>query len=308
MKNTVLFIMLMLPVHLYANDMKSIPIMPGVEPLAKMSVRSGQLFLNFYDGREASLFQEIGVIKRVKLGMRQIENTCDHDQALSNCYLEADLGSKKISLQWTKNPDSQKLGKSVVLKSSYSSMPNEVLEEERNIFWYDQFSDPSYRSLLKPDRFVCDNMEWAKNIAENDSRIRIESWGGEFMLQTPETKVNENQTISGVFNVVLKKIGQNALEFEKFGAAKGGIGLPPYISTQVANLTFKDKSGQQCQVAFEASIEQVVQEIGQEDFRKIDPSTKKPVLNPRVLLNTSMHYYMQKLLQRDAGLKQESVE
>lgn len=245
----------------------------------KLSKVGNEYVVDFQDGREARMYQQIGKVARTHLPLRQTENTCDYNQVLSSCRFEFDIASVELSLRWTKHPNAAKIGEIVVLKNGQGEDLS-ISDEFNFYFWYHTQTFGEYKSLFKPDRIVCDQTNWAQSIPVKNAHLTIDSWASESMAVTNETNVNENQTLSVVFDVVLKKIDNQTFEFESFGQAKQSLGnLPPHFSFQVATLHIMDKNKQPCMVSFESSIAEVQRLIGDAEFKKTDPTTRLPLNN-----------------------------
>jgi hypothetical protein len=294
MKNLLVILMMLGAVQGFAADGGSMPVESQPKPRPKLVKVGDDYFLDMQDGRVAGFFQMIGKVVHTSIGLRQIENTCDFGQELSECGLEIDVALRGFSLRWVKHADATKLNSVVILHTvDNDNMPVATpLEETQNaIYWYSTLKDKTYASAFtKADRLVCNNFAWAKNIPVTNARLKIETWSAEFMFPSSETGVNENQTTSTAFDVVLKTIDTKTLEFESFGHDKSFVaGTPPYFSSQVANLTFADKNKQICQVSFESSQEDSGKLQNDPDFLKLDPKTMRPLRKATAITNSSFH-------------------
>jgi hypothetical protein len=295
MKNLIVLLLMLGAVQGFAADGGSMPVQSQPpSPRPKLVKVGDDYFLDMQDGRVAGFFQMIGKVVRTGIGLRQIENTCDFAQELSECGLELDVALRGFSLRWVKHADATKLNSVVILHTvDNEKMPVAIpLEETQNaIYWYTTLKDKTYASAFnKADRLICNNFAWAKNIPVTNARLKIHTWSSEVMFPSSETGTNENQTASTSFDVVLKTIDTKTLEFESFGQEKSFIaGIPPYLSGQVANLTFADKNKQICQVSFESSQEDNGKLQNDPDFLKLDPKTMRPLRKATAITN-SMFY------------------
>lgn len=284
----------------WAADGGSVPVAQTPKLAPKLVKINGDYFIDMQDGRVAGFFQMIGKVVRTSLGMRQIENTCDFGQALTECELELDIAAKGFSLRWVKHPDANKLNAVV---QTYTITPNgpdnkQALEDSGQfMLWYLTFRDPAYAKSFKPDRFKCKNFSWAQDIPVKNGRLTLESWSGEAMFETPDTKMNENQSVSTAFDVTLKSIDKSTLEIESVGSAKNFVNsFPPYFATQVANITFIDKKNRQCQVSFESSLDAILQMARDPVLQQLDPATQRPMKDASAIQQTSFIFYIQNLL------------
>jgi hypothetical protein len=294
MKYFLLGLLLIATPYSYAADGGSVSVETPAASHKAVLIKSGkETYLDFQDGRVAGFFQEIGKVIRLKLPLRQIENTCDFQQILSNCYLELDLAPRHVSVEWVRHSEPSKIGQIITRKKTQNDVvsQDEVVDNTNAFAWFTVQKEPKYAALFKTDRLVCDSFAWAKNIPLISSRMNIESWTTELMLENRETKANENQSDGGVFNMVLKKIDDHTFELEKFGRTKSIVpALPPHISPQVTSLNFIDKNKQQCQVSFETSFEELTKTISSPEFNKTDRATRSAVQDPRALMSSDLYY------------------
>jgi len=78
----------------------------------------GAPYVDFGDGRKAVVSHGLGKINHGAMGLRQIENTCDPGQVLSNCRIQLDFASHIVSLRWADHTDKSKIGAIVKIESS----------------------------------------------------------------------------------------------------------------------------------------------------------------------------------------------
>lgn len=262
-------------ISVQAADGNGLSVAPQKKPAQLVKV-GADTFVDFQDGRVAGFFQAIGKPTRTSVGLNQTENTCDYQQIMSTCRMEIDFAALQTSVRWVKHPNPEKIGQIVnwLNRSQNNEAKKEPISQEFSFyFWYNTALDSTYQSKFAADRLICDNLDWARDISMTNARIKIESWSTEAMRSTAETKVNENQSISNVYNVVLNKLDANTLQFESFGPAKSQGIIPPHIAEQVTSIAFRKQNGESCQVSFTSSLEKIVKVIGDPNFKQIDTTT-----------------------------------
>ncbi|MNK98791.1 hypothetical protein D3C87_1191640 [compost metagenome] len=283
----------------FAADGGSMPVNPPAKPTPLLVKVGDDYFIDFKDGRVAAITQTIGKAVRTFVGLRQIENTCDYNQVLSNCRLQVDLATRTLKVEWAKHPDPSKIGQVVTnyYQNSDGTRVGEtkLIDENGFVTWYETLTDKTYAGKFQPDQLICDNFAWAKDIPVLNARMKIDAWATEAMFETNETKMNENQSVSAAYDVILKKTNATTFDFEKIGPSQGFGTLPPYFATQVASLTFIDKNKKQCQVSFEASIENVIKELSKSEFKALDPSTRTGLRTGTPLTNSILIFYLRNI-------------
>jgi hypothetical protein len=300
MKNLLVLFMMLGAVHSFAADGGSMPVNPPPKPKPQLVKVGDDYFLDLKDGRVAAITQTIGKVVRTYVGLRQIENTCDYEQILANCRLQIDLATRTFKIEWAQHPDASKIG--TVVTSYYKNADgtrvgeNKLMDENSFVTWYETLTDTTYAEKFKPDQLICDNFDWAKDIPVLNARMKIDAWATESMFETNETKMNENQSVAVAYDVILKKTNATTFDFEKIGPSKMFGNLPPYFATQVASLTFVDKNKKQCQVSFEASIEDILKNLRAEEFKNLDPSTRKGLRSGAPLQNTGITFSLRNIL------------
>jgi hypothetical protein len=242
----------------------------------------GSQYLDFQDGRKALLTHALAKVVRVPIHLRQIENTCDPGQVLARCDLNLDFAMQHQYLRWTTHPDAAKIGK--VVQAKYKGDSNLItLEDEfQSYFWFNTLTNPQWAGRFQPDMLSCDNYLWTAQMPKSGENLLIQSWTSEIMLPNPETGVNENQTFSGSFNVELA-VTPAGLRIAKLGPSHQVEGSPPYVSAQVSNLTFEGPAHQQCQISFEADIQDLRKIFLDPTVRVADPTTEVPLNVPAEL-------------------------
>lgn len=300
MKNLIVLLMMLGAVQGFAADGGSVPIAPAEKPKPQLVKVGDNYFLDIKDGRVAAITQTIGKTVRTFVGLRQIENTCDYDQILSNCRLQVDLATRTFKVEWVKHPDAGKIGQVVTTYYPNSDGTrvgeSKLIDESGFVTWYETLTDTTYSGKFKPDQLICDNFAWAKDIPVLNARMKIDAWATEAMFETNETRMNENQSVSAAYDVILKKTNATTFDFEKVGPSLGFGNLPPYFATQVASLTFSDKNKKQCQVSFEASIEDVIKELSKPDFKVLDPSTRSGLRTGTPIKGSIIMFYLRSTL------------
>jgi hypothetical protein len=284
----------------FAADGGSMPVNPPPKPKPQLVKVGDDYFLDTKDGRVAALTQTIGKVVRTYVGLRQIENTCDYEQILANCRLQVDLATRTLKMEWAQHPDASKIGSLVTTfyKNTDGTRigENKLIDENGFVTWYETLGDTTYSNKFKPDQLICDNFDWAKDIPVLNARMKIDAWATEAMFETNETKMNENQSVSVAYDVLLKKTDATTFDFEKIGPSKMFGNLPPYFATQVATLTFVDKNKKQCQVSFEASIEDILKQLTSSEFKTLDPATRKGLRSSAPVQNTVIMFSLRTIL------------
>lgn len=232
---------------------------PQAFAAAQMVYTNGIPYVDFGDGRVAVITHSMGKINHGLIGLRQIENTCDPGQALANCKIHMDFSSHSVGLRWSTHPDQSKIG--AFVKKVSNSTPPSSYEIKDGFGLYTWF---------------------ATQISGGNRRV-LQAWTAEAMTRNPETGVDENRTISGGFNVELVQNTDGTLTIAKVGSSVNGDEAPPYISNSVSTMTFLAGNNQQCQVAFEVSIDSLLQQVKAPDFYKTDPATETPIKTSSVL-------------------------
>jgi hypothetical protein len=258
---------------------------PSPTPVLAKLIHSGnEMLIDFQDGRVAGLSQAHGQIFHSSLDMKQIENTCLPAQVMAQCEFQLDITSYSEYLKWRQHPVPAKIGQ--IVQGTYNFNTNQkpipFKVEQAFAFWFDTFIIPEWKSSFRADRIVCNNLEWTQQLPMKNNNYIIASWTGEAMGFTPETEANENQAVSGAFDVELKKVDADTLEFVKMGPSRAGL-IPPYTSDQVVSLTFMNGNQRQCQVTFEMSIKKLLGVISDPKFHVIDPASEAPITNPKRL-------------------------
>lgn len=258
---------------------------PQTFAAAQMVYVNGAPYVDFGDGRIAVVSHAMGKLNHGTIALRQIENTCDPGQVLANCKIHMEFASHTVGLRWSTHPDANKLN--AYVKRIFTGSPNSYdIKDGFGIYsWFSSQVRNQWTASFNPDVIECDQYDWMKQLPANGHRRFLQSWTGETMSPNPETGVSENQTISGGFNIELEKNAAGTFTVAKIGSAVSGDGVPPYISNSVSTITFLANNNQQCQVAFEVSIEDIIKKVQAPHFYDIDPATEMPVRSPIELQN-----------------------
>lgn len=294
-KHLLFFVVLITGFRVWAADGGAVTVTSNsAQPTAPPPVlkRAGDRYvLDLQDGRVATLFQATGPVGHLGVPLKQIENTCDYSQVPSSCKLQLEYADYAVYFKWSKHPDPQKIGHIVKYKSLNVDPPQTGdLEDNRQILlWYTSLRQPEWKGLLKPDRLVCDNLNWTKLIPKNGQRLTVQSWTSEANNQNKETNANENQTFLGVFNTEMIQIDDKTLQFDKFGADSSPTAtIPPYFGLQTSNANFQAADGRVCQVSFQVDT----QGLGalNDQKPKIDPATERPLIVNTIFSNSQIFY------------------
>lgn len=283
MKNIILSLLLsIISNYSYAGDSQTVPV-PG-NPY-RFYKDAGGYHLDFNNGRAVTLYQYSRNPLELTLGLKQTENTCDLNQMMAQCKLKLDFAPIHYMLVWTSHPDKSKIGTLADRKISSQTS------------YYSTRLEPIYKNLFRADRLNCTNYDWTQELNKNaDGSFIVDSWSSESMTANEETKINENQSTSTGFDILLKQIENNELQVAgiKADSANPLFGFAPYISAQTTALHFKSTKSQQiCQITFESNLGNAASVIASPYFTEVNLQEITPVME----LTGSMYLQTKFLIQ-----------
>lgn len=236
------------------------------QPNARFEMTGKEAHFIFFDGREASLFAKFGQKKVIPVQLSQIENTCRPREVAPRCRLEIEVIPAEISLRWTKNSDSKKVGNIVSVASRKV--------ENKNAATLRHMAPESLSRQFTGERLICDNLSWLKDAQELKDRVYlIQSWSGEIMLDNQETSLSENQSLAAQYNVELKMLNSNEAKLVSYGFQGGLKTSSLFILAPITTLRFFNTSGSVCQVAFQvdlSGLRKVIEGDANLDFDKLE--------------------------------------
>jgi hypothetical protein len=236
-----------------------------------VSLKDQPVLVKWKDGREAQLMIERRAPMELTTPFQVTENTC----AVTNethCGLKASVGVHLTILQWTKHPETDKVGKTVKLKAQAPGNQGFELIDLKIYGAADSGTTPLIVGKLPPQEMSCPDYSWlpGAGTAAPDS-ARLVRWDVEMMLMNPETGLMENRTVGVALDVLLKKTGAGTLEMSQvkkytgnsFALAVGDIWA----------MILKGADGEYCQISMKPNL------VGL-DKKFIEYLTKPPVFEP----------------------------
>ncbi|MGZ3768805.1 MAG: hypothetical protein ACXVCP_04870 [Bdellovibrio sp.] len=216
---------------------------------------------------EMTIYEYFRPAKYIKINLKQIENTCNPHQDLSTCEFNVGIAPFHYLMIWTKHVDPNKIGTLV-----------EDGKLSQNFFYYNTLEVPALKELFTPDHLACNSYAWMAGMKKNSmGSFVVDSWSSELMFQNLESGVNENQTFSNGFEVLLKPL-QRDFEVESVRSDYSPLGalIPPYLSSQVSNINFLNNNNEACQVSFESSVSNDRSASDGSYFTEIDMKNIRP--------------------------------
>lgn len=199
--------------------------------------------LKFADGREAQPIMYRTGFYTWPLPMSMTENMCTPEMAKANCRLIVRAEMQFIMLNWTKNPDAERVGKQVSF--------------DYNVVFDGQLLHESEEQGQK-DLFICDDYRWLtgnKNAREVNRHENIISWGSEANVGNTETAMAENRTIGGALDMELSGVLGRMYRLSGYKNVAQNPSLPGPFSVGPISLVITDKTTQElCQVQFSPDI------------------------------------------------------
>lgn len=248
------------------------------QALAYLKTDEGQADFVFRDGRVATLVVENGEVRRLRVGLMPVENTCQPQIQMPQCEFNLAMAQVQISLVWSKNPDKARLGQVLKFKDSESESDD---FKDANLFTalMSQLNLPLDQLAHEKSYFSCKNAEWLRDHLMPDGSLFVESIGSELMLENFETGISENSTIVEMFQPKFKRVQPLMWQLESFNQVFGFIrDADPFLSTQVSHFVLKNKKDENCHVSFSTDVSEIRKNLADEKFLKMDLKTRKPLL------------------------------
>jgi hypothetical protein len=297
-----------LPLAGYAQDQN--PQLPK-SAMAQLKTDEGRVDFVFKDGRTATLIVENGEVRRLKVGLKPVENTCQPEIVMPDCEFNLALSQVRVALVWTKNSDPQRLGQILKYKKTNNEQPESDLEEdfkdENLISAFMSQNQLPIDGLSQHKTYLsCRNDLWLKDFVRNDGSVVFESISSELMFENFETRISENSTLMELYQPKFETTSSMGWELKSFLKSFGLIqNGDPFLSTQVSHFVLKKTSGDNCHVAFTSDVSGIRQNLSDESFLKINPETRKPLLHWNLLLDSSIEYSIKNILNPNSMNQQE---
>lgn len=161
------------------------------------------IVMSFSDGRRAISVLKGPVELSLETPFQVTENLCFPEVVKPRCDLLIHYFSAEISLIWDRHPDSAKIGKIVLVKSSASpEQTNRMYDYFGNIPFQDSNnSDNDFfdQSTLRAGGLKCSSYQWFSGIA-NPTQVNFKTVLDEFMFDNSETGMNENRVLASYHN------------------------------------------------------------------------------------------------------------
>lgn len=233
------------------------------DKIAKVVVdKKGDVTIVFRDGREAQVFYGLTGALDGQIPLMQLENSCGYELKPANCKVLARYENYRVQLQWTKNPNAKKLGQ--VVEKYYPDQPNDVSKIQEDIFT----SPITYqKTFLEPRKgqfryeLSCDQTQWIENARTSDKLSLFSSVSNEIMFTNDETDVDENQSLSEIFNAQFKLNERNNYELMTYAYSHSSFGsADPFLSNQVIHFVY-EKDKKSCHVSFAANAGELIAQV-----------------------------------------------
>ncbi len=280
-------------------------------PLAQLKTDEGKVDFVFKDGRVATLIVENGEVRRIKVGLKPVENTCQPEITMPDCEFNLAFSQVRVALVWTKNPQSSRLGQ--ILKYKKNNNPASETDSE------EEFKDENFFTALmsqinlpveglsdQKTYLSCQNDLWLKDFVRHDGSVVFESISSELMFQNFETQVSENATFMEIYQPQFVKTSLLGWEFKSYKKFFGLIrNNDPFLSTQVSHFVLKNNSGENCHVAFTSDVSGIRQNLNDENFLKLNSDTRKPLLQWNLLMDSELNDKIRNILNPHSTNQQE---
>lgn len=201
------------------------------------------------DGREAVTSKRLIPNLEVDVPAAIYENGCN-GYIVSQCVIRPAVHMYEIYMQWSKHPDTSKIGKTLVTheKKDPSDKMKFALVQELQ-FAFSKLKRPRTAKELPDDIIFCDDYKFLPRDPIQDPLVRILRWETEAMYPNPETGDIENRSISGAFDVdLVPQKNSNNLVMQVKGGYTSSTGSPFLAGGDIISWTMRNTRQEICQI------------------------------------------------------------
>jgi hypothetical protein len=261
----------------------------------------GEVVFVFHDGREAQVFYGLSGSLNGQIQLQQLENSCEYDLKPANCVVDGFFQNYKIQLQWTKHSNPKKVGQVVEILSGNNSA-SEPERVEQNVLMTDLTFHKTFQDKPKnfpPYKISCDQTQWMEKAQISEKNVLFSSISSEFMFGNRETDVDENQTLSEIYNAQFDLISTNTYELKKHQYSSALISqVDPFIGNQVVHFVYPEKA-KICHVAFSANSSELANRFNEMADSSTEIIDKKILKKMGNYMNSDIYFFLQDLLRAE---------
>lgn len=245
--------------ELYAKHKNHHSVLDKETPL-KLSTDGEKVKVEFDSGNTGEL--QYKVSKSIKLVTRIdfVENTCGNFKPQA-CFLVTHANAYRKRLAWVEHTDATKINKTVeYARKDDQGEPEGAFEKVEELMYYGvniKKLSPKLNQGTK-DYLICENWVWG-----NQEKVKVLSFNAEQMGENPETKMNENRTIGGLYNMDLNRFNKYVYQLNtpEFIDSSFGRQSLIHIFGEAGSIFYQAESNKQCMLGFKMDYNSIVAEI-----------------------------------------------
>lgn len=229
---------------------------PTIDP--KVTAEDGKpIVATWKDGREAESKIRIVPSLTGNIPLSIYENSCT-GITTNKCVFTFGVTAYQVHMQWTKHPDTGKIGKTLTYQYQGSSTKTDFVAPLANSILVpaEKVRRPIAAKSVPDDHLSCEDYKFLPNDPMQAPFTRIIRWENEIMFNNPETDGTENRSIGGALDLELvPHADRSALLIKVHGGYVSALqGSNPLFAGDILSLTLRDKNQKICQIGIKPDL------------------------------------------------------